>query len=327
MWGSAVMMTTDQSHLRKYLATLGVAMVAGAISFSGLFLRLQDDLLVSRSDLDDLTPVAQDTIERRQTYLELATTALPWFLIIGCGVGVGLTIYGLVGWAERQPVADEMEDLARDREKAELRRLTDAERVERLEEEAESVAVESVVADSPNDGDPTEGCNAHEATPHVVVADRTRRTSEALGRLLQAEIGLGQKVTDLLGSRYRIELGVQATRGSRRQEFDILARPTEVGEQYVFEIKYTRRLTSAHRSVLDRAITRIAAGASLFELPTVPVVVLIYEESTTPGVLARIRAHGEQLARTFDSSPRVLVLSRQELEALTPEDLGSAIGM
>src|SRR3712207_1905937 len=100
------MLTTDQSHLSKYLATLGVAIFAGTISLCGLFLKLQDDLLVKGSDLEALTKVAQATIERRQHYLDLGTAALPWFLAIGCLGGACLTAYGLRAWSKRQPVAD-----------------------------------------------------------------------------------------------------------------------------------------------------------------------------------------------------------------------------
>src|SRR4051794_15593633 len=115
------MWSTDQSHLRKYLATLGVAIIAGVISLSGLFLRLQDDLLVKKEDLASLTPTARGTIERRQDYLGVATTALPYFLVGGCLLGASLTGYGLVGWAKRQKVADKLEDIARDKGEAELR--------------------------------------------------------------------------------------------------------------------------------------------------------------------------------------------------------------
>jgi hypothetical protein len=45
------MFSTDQSHLRRYLATLGVAIAAGTLSLAGLFFKLQQDLVVSRSTL------------------------------------------------------------------------------------------------------------------------------------------------------------------------------------------------------------------------------------------------------------------------------------
>lgn len=318
------MLTTDQSHLRKYLATLGVAIFAGVVSLSGLFFRVQSDLLVKQSDLNELTPGARETIERRQAYLDAATTILPWFLIIGCATGVGLAAYGLVGWARRQAVADEIEDIARDKGKTELRKLTDAERIQRLEEEAASAVAEdeeSGEADGPRVPNP-------EATerPSATVDGRGQRTTEAFQRMVQAELDLGNKLEALLGSRYRIELGVQASRGAAHQEFDILARPTGAGLQYVFEIKYTRQLTSAHRSMLDRAISQAAAGATLFERPTIPVVVFVYE-SAPPAALAQVRAQGEQFAQSFGSRPRVLILSVQELEELAPEGLGALIGL
>ena len=49
------MLSADASHLRKYLATLGVAIVVGTVSLTSLVMRLQAELLVKRSELAELT--------------------------------------------------------------------------------------------------------------------------------------------------------------------------------------------------------------------------------------------------------------------------------
>ena len=101
------MLSADASHLRKYLATLGIAIIAGTLSIAGLALRLQDALLVKQVDLVELTPQARETLERRQDYEGMIVVALPSFVVIGLLLGAGLATYGLVGWADRQRRARE----------------------------------------------------------------------------------------------------------------------------------------------------------------------------------------------------------------------------
>jgi hypothetical protein len=61
---------------------------------------------------------------------------LPWFVLVGFLGGVGLSIYGVVGWARRQKIIDESEDIGLRREQVELLRLTDAEKSKKLDRDA-----------------------------------------------------------------------------------------------------------------------------------------------------------------------------------------------
>lgn len=311
------MLGTDQSHLRKYLATLGVAIIAGVVTVSGLFLRLQTDLLVSASDLSTLTPRARETIERRQFYIDLATTAMPWFLLAGCVVGLSLTAYGIVGWGKRQRVADELEDIARDRGQTELRQLTDSERVTRLEREIETSVAEaegrttSVEPLPPPTGQPS---NDESVARSPLSAGRAR----AFHRTMEAELQLAIAVEQLLGAGYSIDIGVEIKRGTVRREFDLVATSRSTARRYVFELKYLSSFGKNFRFALASGITAAAAGASMLGGSAVPVVVIVYDDD--PGVEQQGRAqeYANQLAATFASPPRVVFLS---LEALHGADL------
>lgn len=318
------MLSTDQSHLRKYLATLGVATIAGVISLSGLILRLQDDLLVTASELEALTPSAQRTLEQRQQYLGLGTTALPWFLTFGCLVGLGLCVYGLVGWSRRQVVTDELEDIARDRGKTELRRLTDAERVDRLEREVEpspplpdGAAVPQATAKSElsTPGEPSGRPRSQ------------KDSAQAFQRAIETELQLAIAVEELLGSNYLIELGVEARKGNLRQQFDLVATSTEGRRQYVFELKYLRSFGKNYRSALSHGITTAAAGASLLGESVVPIVVLVFEDDPGQEVMNRARAYAQQLAGSFRTPPRVVFMSSDDIGGANLSPLRRALDL
>lgn len=139
------MFSTDQSHLRRYLATLGVAVAAGTLSLAGLFFKLQQDLLVTPSTLKTLTPTAKNAILRRQEYLAMGTDILPWFALVGFGGGIALAIYGMIGWSHRQKVIDKREDIGLRNDELQLSQLTKAQQAARVNREARESVVESIV--------------------------------------------------------------------------------------------------------------------------------------------------------------------------------------
>ncbi len=84
------------SHVRRYLTTLGVAIVIGSLSAGSLFLRDSGLLAFKQADLAQLTPTAQQTVERRQSYLLVLTNLLPWLVVGGVLTGSLLVFFGLV---------------------------------------------------------------------------------------------------------------------------------------------------------------------------------------------------------------------------------------
>ncbi len=127
------------SHLRRYLTTLGVAVTIGSLSGASLFLRDSALLSFKRSDLSQLTPAAQQTIDRRQHYLLMLTRYLPWMVGIGLLAGMLLLGFGLYGWIRRQQVSDEREDHDLARSRHEIRKLTAEEVQQKQEREADKI--------------------------------------------------------------------------------------------------------------------------------------------------------------------------------------------
>ncbi|MGY0390333.1 hypothetical protein ACWZJV_25465 [Nocardioides sp. WG-D5] len=272
---------------------------------------------MSAAELATLTPPAREAIEQRQRYIELGTAALPWFLLVGCLFGLSLSGYGVIGWAKRQAVADELEDIARDRGKTELRHLSDSERITRLERESEILAAEA----NESDAAVASGSPATEGPLDAGSVSRgpsSARTARAFQRTIEAELQLAVALEELLGTTYSIDLGVEVRRGEVRYEFDLVATARSTGQRYVFELKYLSVFGKNYRSALSSGISTAAAGASLLGESAVAVVVVVYEEDPGEELRARAQAYADQIAGTFKAPPRVAFLS---LEALSGADL------
>lgn len=233
------MFSTDQTHLRRYFATLGVAIAAGTLSLAGLFLKLQQDLLVTKSMLANVTPTARGALLRRQDYLSFGTFILPWFVLVGFLGGLSLSAYGLVGWARRQKIIDEREDIGLSKERAELRQLTEAEKEEKLDRDVEESAGELAGEPSP-------------ALPSVPETSMKRVRTE----IVIIESALREKLIELFPRPDNVITGL-VVRGERGEAYEIDAAVLREPEDPIFfEVKYA--------STAVRITTRLRDG--LFQL-------------------------------------------------------------
>ena len=342
-----MMLSADASHLRKYMATLGIAVIAGTVSVSMLLMRLPDEVLVPQSEIVGLTTTAQETVERRQQYASFVTLALPWFLLVGVAIGLTICIYGLRGWTQRQKVTDELEDIAREKGRTELRILTDAERTAKveaeanveavLEEEAEAEVVVSAEAGkvTPN-GDEELGLPVDVGTvpPSVeppqdqggVLANRRERQTELAERTMHAELVLGAVLEEALRGTHHIDLGVEVSREGFRRVFDLVATPAlKISSTFLFEIKYIRVVNNFPSALAD-AITQSTLGAAMIGADAVPVAVVVYAGSLPAEQLDRLQKRAELLSSLQTVPPRVLILSEAELEALQPHESAHSTG-
>lgn len=209
------MFPTDQTHLRRYFATLGVAIAVGTLSLAGFFLQLQQQLLVTNSTLSKVTPTARGAILKRQEYLYLGTLILPWFVLVGFFGGISLAIYGIVGWARRQRVIDEREDIGLQREQVELLQLTGAERAAKLDREVKE--------------------SAREASGFA--RTRPANVSNVRSEIVGVENSLVAKLRVIYSGSEVLSSAAMQTSSGQRVEVDAVVRPRH-DNPIVFELKY-----------------------------------------------------------------------------------------
>jgi hypothetical protein len=303
------MFSTDQSHLRKYLATLGIAVAAGTLSLAGLFMRLQQDLLVTQPTLARLTSTARVALLQRQRYLAFGTSLLPFFVAIGFSGGLALASYGLVGWARRQQISDEREDIELRKGRAELLRMTDRERADKLDQEAKESAADISSALPPverTSGTPITGDSTEQLISHFRVEVAT--VENALVQKLRAIFGKGEVTAAARVRRGRDE----------RITVDAVARTPESHQLVVFEVKYA----ASKNTVMSRAVEglmQVARAASLLDAKGA-LIVVVSDKATTQEIevwSSRVNA----IAGEYRSVTGVLISRYSEFLALPPEDL------
>jgi hypothetical protein len=124
---------TDQSHFRKYLATLGVAIVVASLSLGGYVLQLGGDLGVTVGELANLTETARDVVAKRQNLLFVLTAVAPFLMIVGTIGGLLLSVFGLSGWYKHQVVLDRRSLLENEKLSYEVGHMTSAEKERKIE--------------------------------------------------------------------------------------------------------------------------------------------------------------------------------------------------
>jgi hypothetical protein len=336
------MFSTDQSHFRKYLTTLGVAVMAGTLSLAGLFLRLQQDLLVSKSTLAGLPSNARDALVRRQDYLTIATWFLPWFVIAGSLGGLCLSIFGMVGWAQRQRVSDELEDIDLRKGRAEVRRMTDAEKADKIDREAEEASQSPSEQNSPP-GQVAEGKGS--VSPETGKTDPDKPRTEGSGEdrpsakgeasaenaifssirteysLIEQE--LAQKLRSVYASSDVATDLVVRTITKNRVEADAVVRPSGPNT-IVFELKYTRSRNNAMNQIVS-GLQNLARSTEA--LNATGVLVAIVNDAASQQEVDRWRAQAIELADTYKKVARIYVGRYADFKALSGAELLRQVGL
>jgi hypothetical protein len=295
------MFSTDQTHLRRYFATLGVAIAAGTLSLAGLFLKLQQDLLVTQPTLKQLTPSARDALLRRQDYLSFGTAILPWFVLTGFVGGAALASYGLLGWARRQRVIDEREDIGLRREQVELRQLTDTEKVDKLDRDAKESA---------------NGAAAPSARK-AAAFDNVRTEIAIIENALVGKLREIYRPSDVLSS-----VGMRSPEG-RRFEVDVVVR-AGLPDAIVFELKYAATPNNISNRIVD-GLNQVVRAASYANARAVLIIVVSDAISSTR--LEQARAQALSLASGYRSVISVYVDTYSNFLTLTAEDFAIRLGL
>lgn len=108
----------------KFIASVGIALIAAAVLLPWLFLHESFDLTIEAAKITLLTPEAQAVIYKRQHFVALAVCSVPWASVFLALAGVVTTAIGLHNWHARQAVKDKDEDLANEKLEKELRPMS-----------------------------------------------------------------------------------------------------------------------------------------------------------------------------------------------------------
>jgi hypothetical protein len=242
---------------------------------------------------------------RRQEYLSLGTTILPWFVLAGFLSGIGLAVYGMAGWASRQKIIDEREDIGLYKERAELRQLTDAEKADKLDRDAK----ESVTG-SPSSSSQRRLVNWTSARTEIAIIESALRE-----KLCEIYPGGPDKV-----------LSSVAVQGNTGQRLEVDAAVTRAPEPPIFfELKYASSTASVFKRIVDglqqlARVTRAAINAS-------GVLVVIAPDDATPAQVEQWRARAAQMVGESQSIIGVYVGRYSDFIALPAKEFAAQLGL
>ena len=278
----------------KFVASAGIALVAGAFAVPWLFLREPFDLTIDESKLKTLTPIARGAVMHRQQIVAGILPWLPWASVLLASLGFVLIICGLVMWSTRQRVRDRGEEAATKKAEQELRQMTEQEIKVKAVQELESVEEES-------------------QQPQVVAPVRV--PVSALDAYLDAERALFARMSECLGP----DVYIQTNQRVGNVEYDAIVR-LGPDERVIVDVKYIRKgFNSGFLAETVNGLTaRTALYASRFSAPSRAVLVIILASPNSifvekiENLKARLRTDRPQLA-----SVGIHCITKDEIPALT----------
>ena len=297
----------------KFVVSVGLVLLALALAAPVLLLREPFDFLVSTTELEQLTDVAQQAIDERQSYGLTLARALPAISVVLGIAGFGLTSWGLFRWWKRQAVQDALEDTSLIRAQAEVRSLTQDEVDAQREIEADEVLTESE-----SDSDPPED---------VQPAQDVRRNLIDRMTGIESQVTMGLK--QLSDYRAEVQVAVEAGRIHERIDLLLLAQRFERPDLLV-EIKYSTSLKTLRNRLrelgagLERArmLYQKSSGRSAHGLGLVVLPEEIFDRRA-----AELLASANEENVLLRQRVKLKLLSETSLAQMTPEDWASLVAV
>jgi hypothetical protein len=133
----------EYQDLRKFIASIGVAMIAFSLFLYWLVLKEPFDLQIKSDDIKLLTPTAQKIIEHRQEAVSDLIWYQPQISVVFFFLGLAVLLWALFEWKEKQQMTDQMEKMEFEQVLKKFRPLDDKEIDEKVDKEtADNTAVE-----------------------------------------------------------------------------------------------------------------------------------------------------------------------------------------
>jgi hypothetical protein len=283
----------------KFIASAGIALIAGAVVVPWMFLHEPFDLAIEASKIPLLTPDSQNIIHARQHVIAMIVDLLPKVSIGLAAAGALLTGYGLIGWRSRQFVRDKSEDLAAKKLEEELKAMSPAQIEEKAKNEVEDV---EQAADEP-------------------VATFSAKFAPSL---VTSALAVEQAVQNRLRSAFGGQGTVMSNQRLGNAEFDAIIR-TKGTLPIIVELKYIRKGFNRGWlvSTISNLTLRMAIYTKTFSENTRGVVLIVI--ATTGSPLARKVTELEKEIQAAQpsllSNIRVQTIYEEQIATISDEDL------
>lgn len=241
----------------KFIASAGIALIAGAVIVPWMFLREPFDLAIEASKIALLTPDAQNIVHARQHLIATTIKYLPLASGLMMTLGTALTGIGLFQWRSRQSVRDKTEDL----------------QSAKLDKELRAMSQEQIETKVKNDLEDAED---------LELAPRALQSASAVGSVLAVEQALIGRISACLGSSVK----VLSNQRLGNVEYDAIIR-VKGTKRIIVEIKYIRK--GFNRGWMSETVSSLASRMALYTKT--------FDESTSGLLLVIIATSNSPLSR------------------------------
>lgn len=288
----------EYSDFYKFAVSLGIALILAAILLPWLFFREPFDLMVETNQLALLTPLARETILRRQVVVLFVLPLIPWISAILLTAGISLSVLGLSKWRGRQELRDRTEELT----------------LEKLRKELSNMSADQVRERA--------AAEVHEVPTAALESPELKSSAS---HLLNIEQRFYDRIRECLGNSYRVL--VNQILGSA--EFDaILQSSNSDNADITIEVKYIRH--GFKFGWLRESVMRLAVASDLyngrFTRRVLPVLIVILAVGDAPWnveleqLRQRVRQsliqRGVEVRVEYVHESAISIISCEELKAL-----------
>jgi hypothetical protein len=284
----------------KFVVSLGIALVVAAILTPWLFLREPFDLMIEASRLSQLTPVAQQIVLLRQTYLLRLLPVIPWFSFSLLMMGAGAISIGLMKWYNRQTLRDTSEDLGVQKQQQELRNMTTQEVREKADADVQT-EIGSVAGGLVHDPNTATQLRAIEGVFH-------------------------RRVRECFGASYRLlenqRLGAA--------EYDAILQPLlSTSPDVIVEIKYIRR--GFRQAWLRESAMRLVLAKELYDAQlgrhSIPLLLVIFSaaDASTKSEFLATQAKTQADLRLRGITLRIEYIAEDTIPTMSCDELARLI--
>lgn len=328
-------------NLYKFIASIGVLLMAAAVALPWLFAQSLSFLTIPADDLDGLTDGARATLIQRQEAAAVVQALLPWASAALFIIGLSLLWWGLRKWRSAQEWQDRGEQAETSRKEAEA--LKSKAEVEPLPRDATEAKLESEVDESIEDAAPAvSGAEVQSSSTPMTAAHREaerRARMEALRGYESRTVGL---LSSAYSSAFHVSENVRLTTGKAvGVAFDAFLdpKPDTPWAQLAVDVKALPLRfadTRIFESIMRMAVgTRDIGGGSVYtgtrgrprDAEASGAYVFILEEEgqdlnlRLPRLLERVESANSVLRRPVG----IILVTAARFETLQPDELRDAL--
>lgn len=295
-------MKIEFGDLYKFVVSLGVILISLSIVTPWLFLKEPFDLFRTKEELDAITAVAREAVFSRQQFIDWILRFIPWFSSIGVACGVIFIYIGLKQWHRNQLLLDEQTKLEVEIMKQSLRDAT-----------KDEVAVAAA--------------RDYEAQMAQEPASENYRFGAFQASYLQLESQVAKRLSHIFSQKYDVECN-KMVGGA---EIDILLRgKAMLAKDVIIELKSIKKGFNygwLRESFLRNIYAKNIYAQLTNRIPNTLLLIITDFEGGVPEKYAPMFARISEEEQGRRGKDRVVVLPKQELNALSNEALQERLGI